>query len=147
MKQYIPEKMAAGSRYQKYFPTLDQSIQQEIYDRMGELITEEKEYCDQGNYSHMSQILTSIALYEVLQKHGMPEEEAYRTVSEEMWKFLNPAPMRKLAGMRFFLPLMKKRLSLSDSEKDPDTAGSMCGMMTIPKTCFISNVMIIVIRT
>ena len=60
MKQYIPEKMAAGSRYQKYFPTLDQSIQQEIYDWMRELITEEKEYCDQGNYSHMSQILSPL---------------------------------------------------------------------------------------
>lgn len=56
----------------------------------------------------MSQILTSIALYEVLQKHGCSEEEAYRTVSEEMWKFLDPSGMQKLAGKSFFLPLMKK---------------------------------------
>ena len=31
---------------------------------------EEKQYCDKGNYSHMAQILTSIAMYEVLQQHG-----------------------------------------------------------------------------
>ena len=48
---------------------------------MAELIEEEKEYCDKGNYSHMAQILTSIALYEVLQKHGSSEKEAYRIVS------------------------------------------------------------------
>ena len=32
----------------------------------------------------MAQILTSAALYEILQKHGQSEEEAYRAVSEEM---------------------------------------------------------------
>ena len=57
---------------------------------------------------HMAQILTSIALYEVLQKHGKSEEEAYRVVSEEMWKFLDPSGMQKLARKSFFLPLMKK---------------------------------------
>jgi len=108
MKKYIPEKLAAISRYQNYFPTLDKGIQEEIYQRMSELIEEEKEYCDQGNYKHMAQILTSIAMYEVLQRHGKSEEEAYRIVSEEMWKFLDPSSMQKLARYSFFLPLMKK---------------------------------------
>ncbi len=31
--------------------------------RIRELIEEEKAYCDKGNYKHMAQILTSIALY------------------------------------------------------------------------------------
>jgi hypothetical protein len=60
----------------------------------------------------MAQILTSIALYEVLQKRGMSEAEAYRTVSEEMWKFLDPSGMKKLARKPFFLPLMKKIVPL-----------------------------------
>ncbi|MBQ6441689.1 MAG: hypothetical protein IJJ13_03755, partial [Lachnospiraceae bacterium] len=76
--------------------------------RISELIEEEKQYCDKGNYSHMAQILTSIAIYEVLQRHGKSEEEAYRIVSEEMWKFLDPSGMQKLAKKSFFLPLMKK---------------------------------------
>ncbi len=105
---YTAEKLVAVSRYQKYFPSLPAELRQDVYSRMNELLTEEKEYCDKGNYKHMAQILTSIALYEVLQKHGRTEEEAYRIVSEEMWKFLDPSGMQKLAKKSFFLPLMKK---------------------------------------
>ena len=108
MKQYTPEKLVAVSRYQNYFPTLPVIIQHDVYARMSVLITEEKQFCDQGNYKHMAQILTSIALYEVLQNHGKNEAEAYRIVSEEMWKLLDPSGMQKLAKKRFFLPLMKK---------------------------------------
>ncbi len=117
MKQYLPEEMAASGRYQNYLPTLPEEMRKEICARMAELIEEEKEYCDRGNYEHMTQILTSIALYEVLQRHGRSEEEAYRTVSEEMWKFLNPAPMQKLAKKRFFLPLMKKVVPMGFKKK------------------------------
>ncbi len=108
MKKYEPAEMVAISRYQNFFPTLPEDIKQDIYDRMRELLREEKEYCDKGNYEHMAQILTSIAMYEVLQKHGKSEEEAYKIVSEEMWKFLDPSGMQKLAHKSFFMPLMKK---------------------------------------
>ncbi len=108
MKKYEPKALVAVSRYQNYFSSLPAQLQRDVYARMGELLIEEKAYCDKGNYAHMAQIITSIALYEVLQKHGKSEQEAYRIVSEEMWKFLDPAPMQKLARKRFFLPLMKK---------------------------------------
>ena len=108
MSQYTPEKLVAVSRYQKYFPTLPRDIQNDIYARMAELLAEEEAYCDRGNFKHMAQILTSIAMYEVLQRYGKSEEEAYRIVSEEMWKFLDPSGMQTLAKRRFFLPLMKK---------------------------------------
>ncbi len=117
MKGYKPEEMVAVSRYQNFFPTLPEDIQKDIYSRMNELLEEEKDYCDKGNYEHMAQILTSIAMYEVLQKHGKTEEEAYKTVSEEMWKFLNPAPMQKMAKLKFFLPLMKKMVPMGFSKK------------------------------
>ena len=108
MKKYEPEALVAVSRYQNWFPTLPKDVQRDVYARMRELLEEEKAYCDKGNYAHMAQILTSIALYEVLQKHGKSEAEAYRIVSEEMWKFLDPSAMQKLARKIFFLPLMKK---------------------------------------
>lgn len=108
MKAYTPENLVAVSRYQRYFPTLPADIRQEVLERITELIDEEKQYCDRGNYSHMAQILTSIALYEVWQKHGKSEEEAFAVVSQEMWDFLDPSAMQKLARRRFFLPLMKK---------------------------------------
>ena len=108
MKTYTPEKLVSLSRYQNYFPSLPPEIRRDVYRRMSELLSEEKEYCDKGNYNHMAQIITSAALYEVLQKHGYSEENAYNTVSEEMWKFLDPSSMQKLAKRKFFLPLMKK---------------------------------------
>lgn len=106
--KYMPEKLVAASRYQNYFPTLPSCVKRDVYNRIKDLIEEEKEYCDKGNFNHMAQILTSIALYEILQKHGKSETEVYRIVSEEMWKFLNPSSMQKLANKSFFLPLMKK---------------------------------------
>ncbi|MBR3227042.1 MAG: L-2-amino-thiazoline-4-carboxylic acid hydrolase [Erysipelotrichaceae bacterium] len=112
MKKYDVRKMAAKSRYRNYLPTLSEDIREEIYERMKEILEEEKEYCDKGNYKHMTQIAVSIALYDVLQKHGKSEEETYRTVSEEMWKFLDPSGMQKMAGKSFFLPLMKKIVPL-----------------------------------
>ena len=108
MKEYRPERLVAISRYQNYFPTLPEVIWEDVYRRMEALIEKEKEFCDKGNYKHMAQILTSIAMYEVLQQHGKTEEEAYRIVSEEMWKYLDPSGMQKMARKNFFLPLMKK---------------------------------------
>ena len=108
-KGYDPGRMVAGSRYRRYVRTLPGDIRREVEGRIGELIEEEQEYCDRGNRDHMSQILTSIALYEVLQRHGRSEEEAYRTVSEEMWAVLRAGnPMKRLARFGFFLPLMKR---------------------------------------
>lgn len=117
MKKYEPKAMVAISRYQNYFPTLPAEIRQDVYNRMDELLTEERDYCDKGNYEHMAQILTSIALYEVLQTHGTDEEEAYKLVSEEMWKFLDPSGMQKLAKRSFFLPLMKKIVPIGFSKR------------------------------
>ncbi len=117
MRSYKPEKLVKISRYQNYFPTLSKDIQQDIYQRMNEVLEEEKAYCDKGNYEHIAQIVTSIAMYEVLQKHGRSEEEAYKIVSEEMWKYLDPSGMQKLAKKSFFLPLMKKIVPIGFSKK------------------------------
>ena len=117
MRSYKPEKLVKISRYQNYFPTLPKDIQQDIYQRMNEVLEEEKAYCDKGNYEHIAQIVTSIAMYEVLQKHGRSEEEAYKIVSEEMWKYLDPSGMQKLAKKSFFLPLMKKIVPIGFSKK------------------------------
>ena len=107
MKKYLPEKLVDVCRYRKYFHTLPSDIQDEVYARIRELIIEEEKYCDKGNYKHMAQILTAIALYEILQKHGKTEPEAFSIVSEEMWKSLDPSPMQRLAKKRYFMPLMK----------------------------------------
>ncbi len=110
MKKYEPEKLAAVSRYRALFPTLPQDVQQDVYDRMQTLLEEEKQWCDPGNYKHMAQILTTIALYEVLQERGKSEPEAFGIISETMWGALTPKTFQKLARLPFFLPAMKKIL-------------------------------------
>ena len=135
---YTPEKLVAISRYQNYFPTLTAEIQNDTYARMRELLEEEKEYCDKGNYKHMAQILTSIAMYETLQKHGKTEDEACEIVSGEMWKFLDPSGMQKLATRRFFLPLMKKIVPFG-FKKAPAPAGAIHGTRMIRRRNSTSN--------
>lgn len=95
MKSYEPQKLMAISRYQDYFPTLSPEIQKDVYTRIGELIGEEKEYCDKGNYKHMAQILTSIALYGVLQRHGTSEEILAVPSRRRCGRFLIPPGCRK----------------------------------------------------
>ncbi|MBQ6235764.1 MAG: hypothetical protein IJK54_07570, partial [Clostridia bacterium] len=110
MKQYTPEKLVAISRYKTLFPTLPKEVQGDVYDRMRVLLEEEKRWCDKGNYKHIAQILTTIALYEVLQRHGKSEPEVFGIVSTAMWGALTPKTYRKLARLPFFLPMMKKIL-------------------------------------
>lgn len=110
MKAYIPEKLVKISRYRRLFPTLPAAVQREVYGRMRELLAEEARWCDAGNYKHIAQILTTIALYEALQRHGASESEAFRIISEAMWGALTPKTYQRMARLPFFLPAMKKLL-------------------------------------
>ena len=110
MKAYTTENLVKISRYRELFPTLPEDVRQDVYRRIQELVTEEQQWCDKGNYTHIAQILTTIALYEVLQRHGKSEPEAYWTVSRAMWGALTPKSFQKMARNRFFLPMMKKIL-------------------------------------
>jgi len=110
--KYMPEKMVAASRYSAYVHTLPEELRRQLIFRMNELIQEEREFCDRGNYKHMSQIITALALYDVLMDKGFSEEETARIVTEEMWNALDAAPMKRLAEKRFFFPLMQKLIPL-----------------------------------
>jgi len=41
MKQYVPEKTVARSRYRRYFQTLPADVQQDVYACVRELVEEE----------------------------------------------------------------------------------------------------------
>ena len=110
MKTYVPEKLVKTSRFRKYFPALPADIRQEVYQRMSALLKEKQQYCDKGNYKHIAQILTSVALYQSLQAHGKTEEEAFRIVSHAMWDALTPETYQKLARYSWFMPVLKKIL-------------------------------------
>lgn len=108
MKEYLPQKMIASSRYKVLFASLDSGKQKRVLVRLMQLVEEEREYCDKGNYGHLCNILTTIALDEVLQADGMSADDAYKLISESMWAALNPKPIQMFARMPFFLPLMRR---------------------------------------
>ena len=68
LKAYKPEKLVAVSRFREFFPTLPFGIQRDVYRRIEVLLEEENRWCDKGNYKHIAQILTSIALTERAKK-------------------------------------------------------------------------------
>ncbi len=116
MKKYRPQRMIGDSRYHRYFNTLTAPLQTDVLQRMERLIGEEAEWCDKGNYGHLCNILTTIALDEALQATGMGPEEVQQTLSTHMWAALNPKWMQRLARLSFFMPLMKKVVPLGFSK-------------------------------
>lgn len=110
MSKYIGTGMIKKSRMIDYFNTLDTNIQNEITNRIDELVIEEKEYCDKGNYEHMCNILSLLSIYEVLQKHEKSEDEAFSIVKEEMHKFIQPnkEKFQKLSKKKWFWTVIKK---------------------------------------
>ncbi|MCR5740866.1 MAG: L-2-amino-thiazoline-4-carboxylic acid hydrolase [Gammaproteobacteria bacterium] len=108
--KYKAAKLIKKSRMITYFDTLEEDIQKEVLKRIDELVKEEKEYCDKGNFSHMSNILSLLSIYEVLQKHGFSEEEAYNIVKDEMHKFVQPfkEKFQKLSKKKWFWSVIKK---------------------------------------
>jgi len=107
-KEYKPLPMVMNGRYAVLYGKLPQDVQTDVLSRMASLIEEEREYEDKGNYSHLCNILTTIALDEALQAHGTSAEESYRLISEHMWAALTPDAFRRFSRLPFFLPLMKK---------------------------------------
>ena len=108
MKQYTPLKMIRAGRYRRCYDELPQEQQREVLAEMVPMLVENAEWCDQGNYGHLSNILPTLALDRVLQRHGMGAAEARETLARHMWGALNPKPMQRLARLPFFMPLMKR---------------------------------------
>ena len=85
---YIPSVMIQVGRYAQLFRQLKQDVREQVLIKMESLIRKEQLLCDQGNYGHLCNIFSAISLYEILQKQGKSKEEAYKIISEAMWKEL-----------------------------------------------------------
>lgn len=94
MKKYNGKAMVTGSRYKEYLPALDAAGRLTVENRVNTLIAENREYCDKGNYQHLCNIFTSIALYEHLQNTGMPKDKAFEVVSTEMWNYVEKGAVK-----------------------------------------------------
>lgn len=115
MKSYTAMKLVKHSRFTEYWKSLDEEVRKNILSRITDLVKQEKQYCDKGNYRHLSNLFTALALYEELQKQGLSEAESYQEVGQAMWRheeiFTKPRMVR-FSGYGFFLPFMKKFLPL-----------------------------------
>lgn len=96
-----------NGRYAVLFRKLSNEEQRDVLGRMASLIEEEREFADKGNYTHLCNILTTIALDEVLQQHGRSADEAYELISTHMWAALKPQTMQTMARLPFFMRLAK----------------------------------------
>jgi len=111
-KIYEPLNMVQNGRYAVLYSKLSSQEQQAVLARMKELIAEEKEYEDKGNYGHLCNILPTIAIDEVLQRHGRSPEDAFELISTHMWASLAPESFQKLSRMPGFFSIMKKIIPL-----------------------------------
>ncbi len=106
---YDGRALMAASRYQEYLPTRTQEDQSRIASRIDELVYENRKYCDQRNYDHLSNIFTALALYEIERGRGLDEDAAIRAVGEPMWDFVEKhtaGKYRKMLSKPGMLKLM-----------------------------------------
>ena len=111
-KVYEPQNMVMNGRYAVLYGKLSPELQQQVLARMAELIEEDKEYEDKGNYGHLCNILPTIAIDEVLQQSGKTADEAFEMISTHMWAALTPKMFLKMSKLPFFLSVMRKIIPL-----------------------------------
>ena len=101
--------MIRKSRHIDYFNTLDDSLKKQIIGRINQLIIEENKYCDNGNYDHLCNIFSAIAIYETLQNNGYSEAEAFDITGNEMYRYIQRKKelFQKLSLRKWFWPVMK----------------------------------------
>ena len=84
-KEYAAEALVAASRWQEAFAGFPPAQQQAVIARVDELVAENPEYCDEGNYGYLCNLFTGLAVYEWHVAQGVPEEEAYRLTAQPSW--------------------------------------------------------------
>ncbi|MBQ6068235.1 MAG: L-2-amino-thiazoline-4-carboxylic acid hydrolase [Bacteroidales bacterium] len=117
MKRYTPLRMIRSGRYKSCFYGLKPEVRADVLRRMETLVAENHEWCDRGNYGHLCNILSTLAIDQALAARGQSADERLAFLSENMWAALNPKPMNRLARLPFFMPLMKAVVPLGFSKK------------------------------
>lgn len=109
MRGYSALPMLRRSLNFRHFQSLDSDARRRVLDRMETLIQDEKEFCDRGNYQHLCDIFSTIAMYETFRTMGWGEEESIEVLGNELYKALEPRriKMEKLAKHRWFWWLIR----------------------------------------
>ncbi|WP_283171524.1 L-2-amino-thiazoline-4-carboxylic acid hydrolase [Curtanaerobium respiraculi] len=107
---YEGHELVAASRWQEHLPTIPEADRDRIVARVDELVADNREYCDEGNYNHLANIFTALALYEIERERGLSEDEAVEAVGRPMWDFVE----KHTAGMYRKLLSKPGMLKLAD---------------------------------
>ena len=80
-----------------------------MIDKMNVLLFENSQYTDSKNYGFLCNLLTSLAIVQVLESKGMPRKEAEQYTADAMYKFIEPQikSMKKLASNGWFVRFLK----------------------------------------
>ena len=113
-KKYIPQQMISQSRFIDLYNEWNEEYRALLIDRMNTLIQENSQYTDSKNYGFLCNLLTSLAVVQVLESKGMPRKEAQQYTADAMYKFLEPKvkSMKKLASHGWFVPMLKLTMPL-----------------------------------
>ena len=108
-KKYIPRKMIPRSRFRDLYKEWDEEDRALLIDKMNVLLFENSQYTDSKNYGVLCNLLTSLAIVQVLESKGMPRKEAEQYTADAMYKFIEPQikSMKKLASNGWFVRFLK----------------------------------------
>lgn len=108
-KKYIPRKMIPRSRFRDLYKEWDEEDRALLIDKMNVLLFENSQYTDSKNYGFLCNLLTSLAIVQVLESKGMPRKEAEQYTADAMYKFIEPQikSMKKLANNGWFVRFLK----------------------------------------
>jgi hypothetical protein len=108
-KKYIPRKMIPRSRSRDLYKEWDEEDRALLIDKMNVLLFENSQYTDSKNYGFLCNLLTSLAIVQVLESKGMPRKEAEQYTADAMYKFIEPQikSMKKLASNGWFVRFLK----------------------------------------
>ena len=108
-KKYIPRKMIPRSRFRDLYKEWDEEDRALWIDKMNVLLFENSQYTDSKNYGVLCNLLTSLAIVQVLESKGMPRKEAEQYTADAMYKFIEPQikSMKKLASNGWFVRFLK----------------------------------------
>lgn len=108
-KKYIPRKMIPRSRFRDLYKEWDEENRALLIDKMNVLLFENSQYTDSKNYGFLCNLLTSLAIVQVLESKGMPRKEAEQYTADAMYKFIEPQikSMKKLASNGWFVRFLK----------------------------------------
>ena len=108
-KKYITRKMIPRSRFRDLYKEWDEEDRALLIDKMNVLLFENSQYTDSKNYGFLCNLLTSLAIVQVLESKGMPRKEAEQNTADAMYKFIEPQikSMKKLASNGWFVRFLK----------------------------------------